>query len=132
MRTVRTTTSTRTVDPGVRTGWALSIGAANWPTSRMTIGPCCSASSPTPNAVMSCGPSCARRTIFVPSPFSSMGDTAKMSTLTKPDCRKSFVIFICASSLLTSASAVFAAGNRWLCTVPSAWRPGSFDGVGGM
>ena len=31
-----------------------------------------------------------------------------------------------------SGNAVFAAGNRWLCTVPFAWRPGSFDGVGGM
>ena len=44
---VRTTTSSRTVDPGVSTGCARSSGAASSPTSRITTGAFCSASSPT-------------------------------------------------------------------------------------
>ncbi len=65
------------------------------PTSRIVTCCCCSASSPTANPDIACGASPTRRTMRVPSVFSSIGDTEKMSTLMKPDFRNFSVSASC-------------------------------------
>ena len=63
--------------------------------------------------------------------WSSAGDTAKMSTVMKPDFKNCSVALNCAASWLAVATAVFAAGKRCECTLPSRF-PGSFDATSGM
>ncbi len=50
-----------------------------------------------------------------------------MSIVMKPDFRNSSTSFICVVSWFTKGTAMFAAAKLCECTVPSAWRPGSFD-----
>jgi len=47
---------------------------------------------------IACGASPARRIMRIPSAFSSIGDTEKMSTLMKPDVRKSSTASSCVVS----------------------------------
>src|SRR5258706_458362 len=77
---------------------------------------------------MACGASLVRR--FISVPLFSTGETAKISTVMKPDLRKSTVAFICASSRLTWATAVLAAGKRCEWTIPSG-LPGSREAPSG-
>ena len=82
---------------------------------------------------MSCGPLAGvpRRTMAVSPLFSSTGETAKMSTVMKPDLRNFSVASICALSWLTKGRAVFAPGKRWEWTLPST-LPGSLESTSGM
>ena len=73
----------------------------------------------------------ARRTIRVPSAFSSIGATEKMSTLMKPDFRKVSTSLNCWVSWLTNGSAVFAPGKRCDRTMPF-FAAGSDDFTSGM
>ena len=67
---------------------ALSIGAATWPTSRMNDRPLLLGLLADGEAGHELRPvSPARRTIGVRSAVSSTGETAKMSTVMKPDFR---------------------------------------------
>ena len=86
------------MDPGVNTGAARSRGAAIRLTTRITAGAVCSVSSPAANEDIACGSGLVRRTIGRPPSASSTGETAKMSTETNPEVRKSVVTFSCAAS----------------------------------
>ena len=86
---VRTTTSTRAVEPRWNFAPAWSIGAASRLISRRKNWPVVSASSPTANEVIACCvfSAAARRCIGNPGAVSA-GDAAKISTVMKPDLQK--------------------------------------------